>query len=93
MEYKVFKTHLLKTIKWYEEELTKRHGPLALSPAMAIKIEQDFETLVAYKKTREPTTSWQIPLKLRFFDDGRFEIELVDPNRITYLDNLCNNKP
>jgi hypothetical protein len=87
-EFRVFKIHLLKTIKWYEEELAKRHGPLALSPAMVVRIERDFEALVAYKKTREPTESWQIPLKLKFFDNGRFEIGIVEPNNILYLDNL-----
>lgn len=93
MKFQVFKTHLLKTIKWYEEELARIYGPMALTPAMGVRMSRYFESMVEVQRAKEPTTSWQIPLELKFSSNGEFKVELADPDNVLYLDDLSNNKP
>jgi hypothetical protein len=86
LKMRVYKTHVAKTLNWYQEELTKKFGSLILSEAYKEIIRRDFETFHKMIMNREKTNSWQIPLKVDFKEDGTYQVNIVDENRLLYLD-------
>ena len=86
LKLRVHKNHVAKTLNWYQEELTRKFGSLALSEAFKEIMRRDFENFHHDMMQKEKTNSWQIPLKLEFKDDGTYQVNVKDESRVLYLD-------
>ena len=77
---------MLKTLTFYNEQMAQIFGPLILSEAQRERARIEFEKLQFVIKRQQTTNTWQVPLKLEFYDDGTYKIDLQDENQVLFLD-------
>lgn len=83
---KVYKLHLAKTLNFYNEVLSKKFGPVARSEAIKELIRIEARQIQFQMSRKEKTNTWQIPIKIEFFDNGTYTAAPEDENQILILD-------
>jgi hypothetical protein len=86
MKIRVFRIHLAKTLNYYSTKLAEKYGPIARSEAMKELIRLDAVKLQRTMARREPTNSWQVPVKVEFMANGQFHVLPEDENKILIID-------
>ena len=86
MKIRVRRNDMIKTLVFYNEQLTQIFGPLILSEARKERARIEFDKLQFVVKKQQTTNTWQVPLKLVFLGDGTYKIDLLDENQVLYID-------
>jgi len=86
MKIRIKRYDMLKTLTFYNEQMAQIFGPLILSEAQRERARIEFEKLQFVIKRQQTTNTWQVPLKLEFYDDGTYKIDLQDENQVLFLD-------
>lgn len=86
MKIRIKKYDMLKTLTFYNEQLAQIFGPLILSEAQRERARMEFIKLQMMVKKQQTTNTWQVPLKLEFFDDGTYKIDILDEQQVLFTD-------
>jgi hypothetical protein len=71
---------------FYNEQLAQTFGPVVLSEAQRERMRIEFQKLQFVVKRQQTTNTWQVPLKLEFFDDGTYKVDILDEQQVLFLD-------
>ena len=86
MKIRVRRHDMLRTLTFYNEQMAQIFGPLILSEAQRERARIEFERLQFVVRKQQTTNTWQVPLKIDFFEDGTYKIDLADENQVLFLD-------
>lgn len=86
MKTRVYRLHLVKTLNFYGTKLAEKFGPIARTEAMKEVIRIEAMRLQQTMAKREPTNSWQIPVRVEFMENGQFNVLPADENQILIID-------
>ncbi len=83
---KVYKAHLIKTLNVYNEILTQKFGPVARSEAIKELIRIEAKQIQVQIARKERTNTWQIPIKVEFFENGTYTVVPEDDSHFLIID-------
>jgi len=86
MKIRVRRHDMVKTLVFYNEQLAQVFGPLLLSEAQRERARIEFDKLQMLVKRQQTTNTWQVPLKLVFFEDGTYRVDIFDENQVLFID-------
>lgn len=86
MKLRVFRTHLLTTLNYYNQELAQKFGPLALSEAAKENIRIEAKKIQYRMSRQQKTNSWLVPVKVNFSDMGQYNVVPENENDILIID-------
>ena len=83
---KVYKAHLARTLNYYNEVLTQKFGPVARSEAIKELIRIEAKQIQAQIARRDRTNTWQIPIRVEFFDNGTYTVLPENESQVLIID-------